>query len=311
MALVSASKLIALIGGNGFLGRHVIERMHACNYPIRVLTRGGGDWQNSNVSSLRQRGIDVVIGDLTDDDTVEKVVDGAACILNMSGILQESKSASFEDVHVKAVEKLTAKAAEAKVQRFVHISCLGCRPDSECSYYKTKWQGEELVRKGSFLWTILRPSFMFGDDFPLLAYLKPIWSFKLFMPLIGSGTNVIQPIFVEDVADCVVQAIYERATVRNSYDLVGPDEYTMVELLEMVRHAAGLGGSTVNISTQFSGKAFDMFARAVPRSMLNDDLIGLMSENSAGSQDDMLEAFQVRCVPLKKMLPPIIDSLMR
>lgn len=298
-----------VLGATGFLGRLVLDRMLKLNYPVRVITRGGGDWQGSVVSTLRHKGVDVIIGDVTDEATIEKAVDGASAIINMAGSFRETNDVSFEDLNVDVVRWLTKYGAQAKVQRFIHVSCLGAHKDSDSRYYQTKWKGEKIVRKSEMYWTVFRPSFMFGDGFPLLDYLKPVVTFKLFLPIIGSGENTVQPVFVEDVADCVVQSVYARETVGKSFELVGPDEYSMVELLEMVRDELGLGGSTMNFPADVSGKTLGMMAKALPNTILNNDLVSLMGDDSCGSQDEMLANFQVQNVSLQQYLPAIVDSL--
>lgn len=306
---MSAQKLMLVLGATGFLGRLVVERMLKLNYPMRVVTRGGGDWQSSVVSTLRHKGVDVIIGNVTDEATIEKAVDGTSAIINMAGSFKETGSVSYENLNVDVVKWLVKYGSAAKVQRLVHVSCLGAHKDSVSRLYRSKWKGEKTVRNCDLFWTVFRPSFMFGDSFPLLDYLKPVFTFKLFLPVIGSGANTIQPVFVEDVADCLVQSIYARETVGKTFDLVGPDQYTMLELLEMSRDSLGLTGSTMNFSADLSGKTLGMMAKALPNTILNSELVGLMGEDSFGSQDEMLANFRVQNVSLQQYLPTIIDSL--
>ncbi len=309
MAIVSAQKLMLVLGATGFLGRFVIERMLACGYPLRIVTRGGADWQTSSITSWRAKGVDVVMGSITKEEVLQKAIEGTSAVVNLAGCFRETEDVSFEDLNVTTVEQLTALGSKAGVQRFVHISCLGARSDADCRYFLTKWQGENIVRNHKCYWTIFRPSFIFGDYFPLLEHLKPIVTFKLFLPLIGSGTNTIQPIFVEDVADCIVQSIYAKQTVGKSFDLVGPESYQMLELLEMTRKALGLGGPTVNIPSQISGKTMDVMSKALPKSILTNDLAGLMSDDSCGTQDAMVANFRVKNVPMTEYFPTIVEAL--
>ncbi|MBX3138842.1 complex I NDUFA9 subunit family protein [Candidatus Obscuribacterales bacterium] len=306
---MSAQKLMLVLGATGFLGRLVVERLLKLNYPLRVVTRGGGDWQNSVVSTLRHKGVDVIIGNVTDEATIEKAVDGTSAIINMAGSFREAGGVSYEALNIDVVKWLIKYGSAAKVQRLIHVSCLGAHKDSDSRYYRAKWKGEKAVRNCDLYWTVFRPSFMFGDSFPLLDYLKPVFTFKLFLPVIGSGTNTIQPVFVQDVADCVVQSIYARETVGKTFDLAGPEEYTMLEILEMSRDALGLSGSTMNFSSDVSGKTLGMMAKALPNSILNNELVGLMGDDSFGSQEDMLANFQVQNVSLQQYFPSIIDSL--
>ncbi len=309
---MSAKKLMLVLGATGFLGRQVIDRMLASNHALRVVTRGSGDWQDPTIKGLRKSGVEVIIGDVTDDGTLKKALDGVSAVVNMVGVWKESDDDSFQDLHVTFVERLLALSEEFPFQRLIHVSCLGARSDSGFNYFLTKWRGEQLVRNNSRLyWTIFRPSYMFGDRFPLLAQLRPFIAFKLFLPLIGSGTNSVQPVFVGDMADCLVQSIYDRETVNKAYDIVGPDKYSMLRLLETARKQLGLGGSTMNIPSKLSGFTFDVVAKALPNGLITNDLAGLMSEESCGSPDSMLENFDVKYVSLEEYLPKIVESMQR
>jgi uncharacterized protein YbjT (DUF2867 family) len=306
---VSAQKLMLVLGATGFLGKFVIDKMIASDYPLRVVTRGGADWQNSSVSTLRHKGVDVIMGDITDEEVLQRAVDGTSAIVNMAGCFKESINSSYEEVNVDAVERLAVLGKAAGVQRVIHVSCLGARRDADCRYFKTKWDGEEIVRDSKQYWTIFRPSFIFGKQFPFLEHLKPIIKLKLFLPLIGSGTNTLQPVFVEDVAECIVQSIYLKETVGKAIDLVGPDDFQMLELLEMARKDLGIGGPTMNLPSQFSGKTLGVMAKALPRSIFSNDLASMMSDDSCSTQDDMLAYFNVRNVSLNDYFPSIIESL--
>ncbi|MGD9683762.1 MAG: NAD(P)H-binding protein [Candidatus Obscuribacterales bacterium] len=303
-------KLMLVLGAAGFLGSVVVKQMIAEGYQMRVITRGAEDWKDSSISSLRHKGVDVIVGDVTDEETLGRALNGVSAVVNMVGSFKESGGVSFEDLHVRLVKSIVKLGQERGVQRLVHVSCLGAREDTESACFLTKWQGEQIVSKSHLYWTIFRPSFLFGETrFPLFAYLKPLLTFKLFLPMIGSGTNTVAPVFVNDVASCVTQSIYSRHTVSRSFDLVGPEEYAMVELLEQARKQLGLRGPTMNIPSKLSGQKFEMVARALPKALMNQDLASIMSENSCSSQDVMLKHFEVRNVALEQYFSRLIETL--
>ena len=306
---MAAPRLILVLGATGFLGSFVVQRMIQDNYQVKVFTGGSENWQDSKVQQYRAKGLEVVIGDLFKEEALKRALEGVSCIVNLVGTFKESKEVSYESLHVDFVKKVLALGADAGVQRFVHVSCLGATEESDCRYYLTKHAGEKLVENSGLLWTILRPSFMFAEKFPLLDLLSPLVKFKLFLPILGSGTNTLQPVFAGDVANCVSQSIFNRNCVGNSYELVGPDEITMIELLERVREELGIGGPTMNIPSEFSSKTFDLAARALPKSFLSRDFVGIFSHDSNGSQDVMLRHFEVRNIALDDYFAKIMESL--
>lgn len=291
-----------------------MKKLIAEGYSLRIVSRGEGDWRDSSASSYKQKGIDVIIGDIAETRVVERAIDNAAAIINLAGILRETKSTNFESLHVEAIEQLTQMALNAGIERMVHVSCLGAHRDSESLCYETKWAGEEIIKESNFLWTIFRPSFLFGERFPLLEELKPLITCKMFLPFVGSGINRIQPIFVNDVASCITQSIYMRESVGQTYDLVGPNQYPIIELLEKVRKELSIPGQTLNIPSNFlenklAAGSIQLASAALPKNFLNGDIIKLAAENSCGSQDVMLKNFEVRNSTLEQYLPKVIESL--
>jgi uncharacterized protein YbjT (DUF2867 family) len=181
--------LLLVIGGTGFLGGKVVEQLLERQYPIRLLTRGAGDWKTSNLSQYRKRGIEVVVGPLEDDEVLSRAVEGATCIVNISGsfrLVADRRDSPYEYLNVTLVEKLLYLCREFGVQRFVHVSCLGSRLESDSHYLSTKSEGEALLSNSELYWTILRPSYMFGERFPFLEMLKPLITFKPFLTVVGS-----------------------------------------------------------------------------------------------------------------------------
>ncbi|MCW5821589.1 MAG: NAD(P)H-binding protein [Cyanobacteria bacterium TGS_CYA1] len=311
---MSTKKLLLVLGATGFLGSIVIKKLLAEKYSVRIVTRGEGDWQDNAASKYRKLGIDVIIGDLATPRIMERAVDNAAAIINLAGVLRESKGVSFEFLHVEAIQQLVQMAQAAGIERYVHVSCLGAHIDSQSTCYETKWAGEDIIRQSKFYWTIFRPSFLFGERFPLVEELKPLITCKMFLPFVGSGVNRIQPIFVNDVASCVTQSIYMRDSVSQTYDLTGPKEYPILDLLLSVRKALQIPGDPMNIPSNFlenklASNAIKLASQALPKNFLNNDIIKLAAENSCGSQDAMLKNFEVRNATVEQYFEKIIDSL--
>ena len=306
---MATSKRILVLGACGFLGKFVLKRMVIEGFETRILTRGSDDWQSSLISQYRSQGIDVRIGDIFDDATLQEAMQGVGGIVNLVGTFNDSEDGSFEEVHVDLVKRLLEFGGSAGVQRFVHVSCLGATDNSDSRYFKTKKESEKLVENSSMYWTIFRPSYLFGETFPLLQLLAPLVKFKLFLPVIGSGTNTIQPVYVGDVANCVSQCIFDQKTVRQSYELVGPEQYKMTELLENVRAELGIKGPTMNIPSEFSGRTFDLVAKALPKSFFSSNFASIFSHDSNGSQDVMLRHFEVRNKTLDEYFMKIMDSM--
>lgn len=306
--------LLLVIGGTGFLGSKVVELLLQNEYPTRLLTRGAGDWKSSNLSQYRKRGIEVVVGPLEDDEVLARAVEGATCIINISGsfrLVSERRDSSYEYLNSLLVEKLIHLGKEYGVKRFIHVSCLGSREESDSVYLSSKAEGESLLRESDLYWTVFRPSYMFGDRFPFIEMLKPIITFKPFLGVVGSGLNRIQPILVDDVAQAVVNCIYDKETAGRSFDLGGPNDYAFVDLLQMVRDEFGIGGSVVTLPSQLSGNLFEMIKRVMPKNTFNLELAQLLIADSFAESDNSAGYFELSNEPLEHRLPDIVDALMK
>jgi uncharacterized protein YbjT (DUF2867 family) len=307
--------LLLLIGGTGFLGSPVIELMMARQYPIRLLTRGAGDWRVSNLSQYRKRGINVVVGSLENDDVLEKALDGVSAIINISGSFRlnsdGSRASSYEYLNIELVEKLTRLALAKGIQRFVQVSCLGAREGSGSEYLASKFAGDELVRQSKLYWTILRPSYMFGARFPYVEMIKPLVTFKPVLPVVGSGLNILMPVHVDEVAKCVVDCIYMKETVGKVLDIVGPQEYSLVEMLESIREEFGLSGATMTIPSQLSGKAFEMATKILPKNTITLELAQILITDSFSSSIEAHDLFALEGRNLEDYLHDIVLSLQK
>jgi NADH dehydrogenase len=285
--------MILLTGGTGFVGSKVLPRLVATGQPIRMLSRGESDWKDSAITSLRQKGIDVIFGDLRDKRHIEKALDGCTCVVNCAGLMYETKDVTFRDVHVDAMRDFVARCDESGVKRFIHLSCLGAHEFSDSEYLRSRWESEQIVKKGKFFWTIFRPSFIFGDDCPLLAELQKILKKTPVLPVIGTGLNHIQPIWVEDVAECLVKSIYQSSTADNTYELVGKQSYPVTDFVQMIACMPGESKAQVNIPFGIAKQLARLSKMVMPNSAMSVDLLRLLTTEMEASPEPMQREFQI------------------
>lgn len=296
--------MILLLGGSGFLGSEILKRLLDQRLPTRVFTRGAEDWKNSAITNLRQKGIEVAMGDLSDKESIFPAVEGCNAIINAAGTMKWGKNINIRQINFDAVQILVEQAQLRGVQRFIHVSCLGASETSKSEYLRAKWEAEECVRAGKFYWTIFRPSYLFSaDKFPLMDLLVPFIRFRPLMPIIGTGINDIQPIFVEDVADCVVQSLYAKHTVGRKYELGGPVTYNMSELMEFGRETLGIKGGSINIPSDRADKTLSIIKKVMPN--VNPDLVNLLIADSR-TDDDIDPHFEISDLLLEDVMPEIM-----
>jgi uncharacterized protein YbjT (DUF2867 family) len=224
--------LVTVFGGSGFVGRNVVRALAKRDYRIRVAVRRpelAGHLQP--IGKVGQ--IHAVQANLRYPASVEAAMRDAEVAINLVGILAEGGAQSFDAVQAKGAEAV-AKATAEVGGRMVHISAIGADENSPSGYGRSKAAGEKAVLATLPAATILRPSIMFGPEdqftnrFAALARMSPA------LPLIGGGVTRMQPVYVDDVATAVANAVDGKATPGAVYELGGPEVLTMREIMETI-----------------------------------------------------------------------------
>ena len=227
-------KKILILGGTGFVGRHVCEKL--ARVPCRVTLVTRRDINASHLQMLPM--INVVSADIHDTVQLERLVAGHDAVINLIAILHGNE-ASFTQVHVEFPEKLAHACRAAGVKRLIHISALGASLKASSMYQRSKARGELVLRTAGLDLTLLRPSVIFGAGDQFLTLFAKLQQLFWVTPLAGANTR-FQPVWVQDVAQAVVRCLQDDATIGQTYELYGPDVFT---LREMVRYAGCLSGA--------------------------------------------------------------------
>lgn len=223
------TKLVTIIGGSGFVGRYIAQRMAHAGWRVRVACRRPND-----AHFVRQYGVvgqvEPVFANIRDDASMTQVISGADAVVNCVGTFEKSGKNSFEAIQHEGAARVARIAAETGAQRLVHISAIGADVDGESAYARSKGEGEKAVLEAFPSAYIIRPSIVFGAEdeffnrFAGMARTFPI------VPLFGAETK-FQPVWVEDVARAA-ELMIEGKAEPGIYELGGPDVRTFRELIE-------------------------------------------------------------------------------
>lgn len=221
-------KKACVFGGTGFVGRQVVRELARQGFIIKVATR-----VPEAAFFLKPYGnVGQVVPFACDysEEAVRSAVRGCDVVVNCVGILfEKGKKATFERVHADLPALIGSASAAENVGRLIHISALGCDKASS-KYGKSKLAGEEALRRVYPSATILRPSVVFGPEdefFNMFARLSVVMPF---LPLIGGGKTLFQPVYVGDVALAVMQALNHESTQGRTYELGGPQTLSFKEI---------------------------------------------------------------------------------
>lgn len=233
---------IFLTGANGFIGSYLLRALVDAGHRVRCLLR------DPHVRlSVEGPEVDKVQGDVLRPESLADAVQGCDAVIHLVGIIDEdpARGLTFEAVHYEGTKHVVAAAAAAGVERFLHMSANGARPDGVSGYQTSKWKAEEHVRNAAFRhWTIFRPSLVFGDpgpDHPEFATRLAKTLVRPFpvLPVFGDGQYRLQPISIEEVVAAFVQALAKAETAGKTYCVAGKEAFTYNEVLDRI--ALGLG----------------------------------------------------------------------
>lgn len=273
-------KNICVLGGTGFVGYHVVSQLAKAGYKVRVLTRH----RERNRKLLVLPTVEVITADIHDTSQLQKYFTDQNAVINLVGILNEPRDngRGFHTAHVELTQKIIDACHAKGVKRYLHMSALNADATNGSSYYlRSKGEAEELAHRASNLnVTSFRPSVIFGpaDSF-FNRFACLLFRLPLFFPL-ACATARFAPVYVEDVANAFVKSINDPRTYGKRYDLCGPKNYTLKQLvsytaknIEVHRSIIALGkfGSWLQaaILEFFPGKPF---SRDNYRSMQMDSI---------------------------------------
>lgn len=228
-----AQQWITVFGGTGFLGRCIVRALVDGGLPVRIAARRPEAVTGVDPTSEM---IECCHADLHDTDSVKRALDGARGAVNaVSLYVEQGNKASFDSVHVDGAERLARMARDGGVERLVHISGIGVDTESDSAYVRARARGENRVRAVFPEATVLRPSVLFGPDDAFLTALSRVTQAPV-LPLFGTGATRLQPVYVEDVARAVHQALIRPDTAGRVYELGGARVYSYRELVDLMLH---------------------------------------------------------------------------
>jgi NADH dehydrogenase len=323
-----ANRLAVVFGGSGFIGRHLVQRLAAEGWRVRVPVR-----DPEGAAFLKPLGdvgqVVPVYANVTKDDSVKAAVQNADLVVNLVGVLYEGGKQTFKALHEDAVGRIAAAAKAAGAQRLIHLSALGADAASESAYARSKAAGEAAVLAAFPEATILRPSVVFGpeDDFfngfvQLATYSPALPVFvadgfkrKGFgIDLYGSGGTKFQPVYVGDVAQAAVNSLASDAAKGKVFELGGPTVYSFKQLLELALKSAGRC-RLIAPAPFFAAKivaGISGFARActlgIMKPLLTADQVKLLGKDNVVSEGAAgLEALGVTPTAAEVILPTYLS----
>lgn len=293
---------VLVLGGSGFVGRHVCEHLVRAGHRLTVATR-----RASHAAAVQTLpGLTVREADVHDEASLARLVTGHDAVVNLIAILHGNE-ARFERVHVQLPARIARAMQAAGVKRLVHVSALGANAQGPSMYQRSKARGEAVLQAAGLELTLLRPSVIFGAEDKFLNLFAALQKVFPFMPLAGSATK-FQPVWVADVAQAIVACLNDRSTIGQTYEACGPEVFTLGELVQRAGQWAGVKGGKgrpVIPLPQWVGWVQALCMEIAPGEplMSRDNLASMKVDNVASGQAPDLQALGITPAALSAVAP--------
>ena len=223
--------MLLLTGATGTIGLPILRRLTAAGIPVRCLVRDPRRLGGQRVK------VQIVLGDLADPFSFRNALRGVDTVLHLAATIRDQPAGSIEELSGVATWRLVQAAERAGVERFVFFSTLGASTWSSARMMRAKAIAERAVIDSDLQYTVFAPSMVYSPSDPFITLLERM-SLLPVMPIAGSGRATVQPIWAEDVADCVMAALPGGPSAGDSlgrrYELAGPETLSYAEVVQAV-----------------------------------------------------------------------------
>jgi uncharacterized protein YbjT (DUF2867 family) len=289
---------VLLTGGTGFIGPHVAHTLRARDVPLRALVR-----KSAHASRLTAWGVELATGDVTDPESLRAACEGVDTVVHLVAIIKGHPQ-DFDRVMAQGTRNVVTAAQEAGVRRFVLASALGLdeRSKDAVPYFAAKWQMEKAVRESGLEHVIFRPSFVFGRDGGVLPTFVRLARYAPLTPIIGPGTQRLQPIWVEDLAEYYARAVAEPVAANRVFELGGPDTVSWNEFWERLKRVLGVRRPSVHVPFRAMRIQATLTEWLPGAPVTRDQLTMLELGDNVVTDPSAVETFQLPLVPLDEQL---------
>lgn len=291
---------IAILGGTGFIGQHLVPRLCADGHRVTVLTRNREKHRALTVlPSVR-----VLSTDVYQRAELVRRFDDHDAMINLVGILNEIGHARFARAHVDLAATVIAACREAGVNRLYQMSSLNAgEPVSK--YLKTRGEAETLVKNSGFNWTIYRPSIVYGRGDGLISRFRTLLKLSPVLPLARPCAK-IAPVYVGDVCEAIARSVAGPGCSAKILELYGPDVYTLLQIVQRIRDAAHLRRAVLPLA-DWLGWLQARVCDFVPGKPFSSDNFKSLKLDSVGSRDGLTE-LGITPRRFDALLPDLLDA---
>ncbi|UCC87324.1 MAG: complex I NDUFA9 subunit family protein [Anaerolineales bacterium] len=276
--------MIVVTGASGYVGSHIVQRLVEMDKPVRALVRSR--LRAENEGRLEDLAIEWVEGDVTQPETLTSAMQGATAIIHTVAIAIEKGGRTYEAINYQGTVNIVEAAKANGVRRFINLSQLGANSKLPYRFLASKGKAQEYVATSGLDWTAFRPSVIWGpeDEFAnTFARLVPVS--PVIYPIVGDGQAKFQPIWVEDVVTCVVEALDDPDTIAKEYELGGPEVLTIEEIERRTLAAVGAQRLMLRLPLSLLQIVVTLMETLLPAPPVTRSLLEMLAVNNVTTEN--------------------------
>src|SRR6185436_10656680 len=276
-------------------------------HSIRVLSRSADD-----VAEEWAEGVEAWPASIHNQEELKGCADGCDLVLHIAGIMEESPpSMTYETVNVEGTRLIVREAERCKVGRFIYLSSLGAEAGTS-PYHRSKRRAEEIVRGFAGGWIILRPGNVYGPGDEVISLLLNMVRTLPAVPVIGSGDDAFQPIWVEDLAAAISEAVRRTDLHGRVLELAGEEKTTLNQLIDKLAEITGRSPARIPIPSLFASAGISMAGLLGVKLPVTESQVTMLKEGnviSTPGANALTGVFHIKPTPLDSGLRKLADSM--
>lgn len=277
-------------GGTGFIGQALVRHLADAGYKVRILLRASS--QSPNLP--RSLPVEVAISGLNDERSLRAAMVGVDIVYHLAGAEWLGAYASLMEIDIQGTQNIVAAAADARVRRLFFVSHLGADRASAYPVLKAKAIAEEYIRRSGIDFTIMRTAIVFGNNDGFTTGLAQlISSIPTFFFVPGDGESLLQPLWVEDLATCLVWGLNDERTFNQMFEIGGPEYLTFNQVVQTVMEKLNLRRRLVHLRQPYLRALTVFMENLLPATPVSVYWLDYLATNRASNLDSIPRFFNL------------------
>ena len=282
--------MILITGATGFIGRHLVARLLADGYAVRVLLP-----EHKAAPLLWTTAPEVVLGTVLDDEALFRAATGAHVIIHLENAQWWGRPRDLERIELVGTRNLITSARAARVGRIITLSHLGASASSAYPLMRVKGAVEDLIKSSGLAYTIIRSGIVFGEDDAFVNHIAmQLRANPFFFLMPGRGEVVLHPLYIGDLIEALRGALDRIETVDEVLEIGGPEYITLEDLIRTVMRVSNAPRAVIGVPPYVLRWLTGIFSRVMPRSLITAQWLDILATNRTARLGNTFQYFGIR-----------------